>query len=149
MRVILENLIQSYPSVPEYRSLLLDSVRNLAIATQANGHISQAIALYRQVIAELESKEEPTPTDLYDAACCRSLIAGAAMEASSGLTAADAQAEGEQSVAAVRLAFDAGFSPSNLKMVRDGDPDLKAIRSRPDFQLLMMDLAFPRDPFVR
>jgi hypothetical protein len=29
------------------------------------------------------------------------------------------------------------------------DLDLDPLRSRPDFQLLMMDLAFPDDPFAR
>ena len=27
------------------------------------------------------------------------------------------------------------------------DPDLDPLRARPDFQILMMDLAFPPDPF--
>jgi hypothetical protein len=29
------------------------------------------------------------------------------------------------------------------------DADLDPIRSRPNFQLLMMDLAFPADPYQR
>jgi hypothetical protein len=29
------------------------------------------------------------------------------------------------------------------------DPDLDPLRSRPDFQLLMMDLAMPAEPFAR
>jgi hypothetical protein len=29
------------------------------------------------------------------------------------------------------------------------DTDLDPIRSRSDFQLLLMDMAFPADPFVR
>ena len=29
------------------------------------------------------------------------------------------------------------------------DPDLELLRSRDDFRMLMMDLAFPADPFAR
>jgi hypothetical protein len=29
------------------------------------------------------------------------------------------------------------------------DRDLDPLRSRPDFQVLMMDLSFPSDPFAR
>jgi hypothetical protein len=36
----------------------------------------------------------------------------------------------------------------NLSLIKT-DADLDPIRSRPDFQLLMMDLAFPADPFDR
>ena len=82
----------------------------------------------------------------YDDACCRSLISGAASEPCSGLTAAEGQAEAERAVAGVRRACDAGYA--NLPWIRRGDPDLAPIRSRPDFQRLMMDLAFPAQPFA-
>ena len=29
------------------------------------------------------------------------------------------------------------------------DPDFDSLRSRPDFQALLMDLAFPADPFSK
>ena len=45
---------------------------------QASGRPADAIAYYRRSIAELERLEKPTPVDIYDMACCRSLIAGAA-----------------------------------------------------------------------
>ena len=112
---------------------------------QDSGRAADAIVLYRQSIAELERLEKPTPLKLYDAACCRSLIAGAATEPGSGLTAAEGRAEAERAVEGVRRAIDAGYT--ELSWIRTGDPDLKPIRSRPDFQLLMMDLAFPTDPF--
>ena len=79
-------------------------------------------------------------------ACCHSLIAGAAPEPGSGLMLADARAEAERAVAGVREAFARGYG--NLEWVRRGDPDLKPIRRRPDFQLLLMDLLMPFDPFV-
>jgi hypothetical protein len=47
---------------------------------------------------------------------------------------------------AMRLAVATGFDNVG-HMGRD--PDLDPLRSRPDFQALMMDLAFPADPFQR
>jgi hypothetical protein len=42
---------------------------------------------------------------------------------------------------------EAGYA--NVVWVRTGDPDLKPIRSRADFQALMMDLVMPVEPFAR
>ena len=36
----------------------------------------------------------------------------------------------------------------NASLFRN-DPDLDSLRSRPDFQALMMDVVFPSDPFAR
>jgi tetratricopeptide (TPR) repeat protein len=44
-----------------------------------------------------------------------------------------------------RSAEQGKLEPSDLKADKDLDP----LHSRPDFQLLMMDLAFPADPFAR
>ena len=146
MRATLAGLVRDYPSAPDYQSLMDDCIRRLATALRASGRASAAIAYYRRSLAELEARENPTPTDLYNLACYRALIAGAATEPGSGLTAAEGRLEAEQAVAALRRAFAAGFT--DLSLAREGDPDLAPIRSRPDFQYLMMDLAFPADPFV-
>jgi hypothetical protein len=50
-------------------------------------------------------------------------------------------------VAGVRQAFAAGYG--NLVWVQTGDPDLIPIRSRPDFQALIMDRSLPVEPFAR
>jgi hypothetical protein len=47
---------------------------------------------------------------------------------------------------ALRGAIDFGYR--DLDQLRS-DVDLKPLRSRPDFQLLMMDLAMPAEPFAR
>jgi hypothetical protein len=114
---------------------------------QGTGRAAEAIGDYRRSIAELERIKTPTPIDIYDMACCRSLISGAASAAGSGLTTAEGQAEAEKAVAGVRRSLDAGYS--NLAWIRKVDPDLTPIRSRPDFRLLMMDVAFPAEPFDR
>ena len=147
MRATVARLIEAHPAAPRYRSQLADGIRRVGTVLQAAGRTADAIAHYRQSLAELERLETPTPTDIYDMACCRSLISGAASEPGSGMTTAEGRAEAERAVVGVRRAFDAGYS--NLSWIRTGDPDLKPIRSRRDFQLLMMDLIFPAQPFAK
>jgi serine/threonine-protein kinase len=129
------------------RSRWADALRRIGTALQASRRPAEAVGYYRQSMAILEELKSPTPTDVYDVACCHSLIAGAAREPGLGLTPADHRAEAEQAVAGVREAFARGYS--NLEWVRRGDPDLKPIRQRPDFQMLIMDLEFPVEPFAR
>ena len=45
----------------------------------------------------------------------------------------------------IRLAVAAGFRDAHQLRT---DTDLDSIRSRPDFQQLLMDLEFPTDPFT-
>ena len=130
---------------PYQQTNLAVGLRLHGIVLQKCGWPAEAVSAFREAIAVLKGLADPTPGNVYDMACCRSLIAGAAREAGSGLTAAEGRAEAEQAVEGVRRALDAGFT--ELSWIRTGDPDLKPIRSRPDFQLLMMDLAFPTEPF--
>jgi hypothetical protein len=49
-------------------------------------------------------------------------------------------------MSALRRAVAAGFDDVGHM---NRDPDLNPLRSRRDFQALMMELAFPADPFQR
>jgi hypothetical protein len=80
----------------------------------------------------------------YDLACYQALLAGAAANPGSGLTAAEGRAEANRAMSALRRAVAAGYR--NLAHMQT-DTDLDPLRSRPDFQALMMDLAMPTDPF--
>jgi serine/threonine-protein kinase len=147
VRLIQQKAAEIDPSDFPARSRWADALRRIGTTLQASGRPAHAISHYRQSLAILEGLKGPTPTDVYDMACCHSLIAGAAPEPGSGLTPADGRAEAERAVAGVREAFARGYS--DLKWVQHSDPDLKPIRRRPDFQMLMMDLIMPIDPLVR
>jgi hypothetical protein len=64
----------------------------------------------------------------------------------SDLTADDGCAAAEEAKIAPRRAVAAGWP--DVALVRT-DTDLDPSRSRSDFQLLMMDMAMPADPFAR
>jgi serine/threonine-protein kinase len=79
-------------------------------------------------------------------ACTHAELAGLAGEAGSGMTASEGRAEADRAMEWLRRAVAAGYQ--HVALMRK-DPDLDPLRSRPDFQLLMMDLEFPDDPFAR
>ena len=130
MRAIVARLIEAHPAAPRYRSQLADCTRRVGLVLQASGRAADAIAHYRQSLAELERLEKPTPIDLYDMACCRSLISGAASEPGSGLTAAEGRAEAERAVAGVRRALDAGYTESLLDSQRRPRPQADPVAPR-------------------
>jgi hypothetical protein len=69
-----------------------------------------------------------------------------AADPASRMTAAEGKAESERAMHVLRQAVAAGYRDLTWMRI---DTDLDPLRSRPDFQLLMMDLAFPSDPFTR
>jgi hypothetical protein len=53
---------------------------------------------------------------------------------------------GDQAIEQLRTAIRDGYA--NVHALRN-DPALDPLRDRPDFQALLLDLAFPVDPFAR
>ena len=115
---------------------------------QRAGRPAEAAAELRRAVAIMEPlcELQPDAYNLYNLACFRSLLSGIAAEPGSGVMATEVTSLGEQAVEALRRAVAAGLH--DLAFMRR-DPDLDALRSRPDFQLLIMDLAFPDEPFAR
>ena len=78
-------------------------------------------------------------------ACCHAGLAGLAGRPGSGVSAADGVDEAEKAMAGLRQAVAMGYrNPDAYRTESALDP----LRNRPDFQLLMMDLAFPAEPFA-
>src|SRR5262249_48692437 len=100
---------------------------------------------FRQAIADLQGQKEPSPWDYYNIACAQSLLSGLGGEAGSGLTADEGRAAAEEAMTSLRRAAAAGWRDAAPLMT---DTDLVPIRSRRDFRLLAMDVAFPSDPFA-
>ena len=79
-------------------------------------------------------------TIIYNKACVLAQISKLSGPHAEGRAAAD------RAMRVLRQAVAAGYYNA-AHMAKD--PDLDPLRSRPDFQILMMDLAFPADPFAR
>ena len=147
-RAILQRLAELYPTVTLFQNRVAMSYSYVGLVRKRAGRPAEAAAEFRRAIAVMEqlSTRQPDGYNLYNLACFRSLLSGIAAGPGSGLTIAEAGNLAEQAVLALRRAVAAGFRDVGF-MRRD--PDLDALRSRPDFQMLLMDLAFPEKPFTR
>ena len=111
------------------------------------GRLAEARRALERAIEIYQNRS--TLTGHYNLACAESRLSALAPSDPVGGTAAgraEREAHAERAIAALRRAMAAGLRDvASLRL----DTDLDPIRSRPDFQLLTMDLAFPADPFAR
>ncbi len=142
---IRERLAAAHPNNSQIQMQRVTIQARIATLTATTGDVAGGIAMLRHVLSVQEGLP-PGPGEIYNVACTRSILAGLASRPGSGMTPAQAEAEAVAAMASLRRATDAGFR--NLHHIR-GDDDLMALRPRRDFQLLLLDLALPADPFAR
>jgi serine/threonine-protein kinase len=147
-RAILQKLADANPTLILFQSRLAMSHAYVGLARQRAGRPSEAAGEFRRAIAIMErlSDLQPDGYNLYNLACFRSLLSGIGAQPGSRLTPAEVDRLGEQAVETLRRAVAAGLR--DVAFMRR-DTDLDPLRSRPDFQLLLMDLAFPEEPYAR
>jgi serine/threonine-protein kinase len=147
-RAILRKLADANPTLTLFQNRLAMSHAYVGLARQRGGRPAEAAVEFRRAVAIMErlSNLQPNGYNLYNLACFKSLLSGIAAESGSRLTAADVSSLGEQAVLALRRAVAAGLR--DLTFMRK-DADLDPLRSRPDFQVLLLDLAFPEEPFAK
>ena len=131
---------------PAYRSDLAVTLGIIGTVKQATGQFADAGSAFRQAIELLNGLRAPSSDDYYNLACYHARLAGLAGAPGSGITAEGARTEADRAMTNLRQAAASGFRMLSLMAI---DRDLDALRSRPDFQLLMMDLTFPEVPFGR
>jgi serine/threonine-protein kinase len=138
---IFERLAAEHPGFNDYPLYLAYTQMNLAKAHGALGRPAAA----RRALERAHSIYERQPPravavfTVYNMACTESLLSALAV-------GSERDAYAVRAIATLRRAFAAGYR--NLNTFRT-DTDLDPLRSRPDFQLLMMDLTMPDDPFAR
>jgi tetratricopeptide (TPR) repeat protein len=142
----LDGLLRTNPSLNMAQSWLLQGLRGLGATQLAAGQTPEAVATWRRAIEAGEHVRSSPAETLYYLAGCHALLGGVAGTPGCDLTAAEGQAELERAMDTLRRANSAGYRPVDW-MRRD--TALAPLRSRPDFQLLMMDLSFPAEPFAR
>jgi serine/threonine-protein kinase len=139
-----EALVRDVPSSSYYRMAAGGGYGSLGKVHLKAGSHAEALAMLRKAVAILESSDEVI--DLYNLAC-NLASASTIADPAEGPAAADRQrGDADRAAASIRRAIDLGYANSDSLKT---DPDLDPLRSRPDFQLLMMDLAMPADPFAR
>ncbi len=89
------------------------------------------------------SNQEPTLTP---PSCGHAALAALAGRDGSGVSSGEASSEADRAMALLTKAVAMGFR--NAAAFRT-ETSLHSLRNRPDFQLLILDLAFPARPFAR
>jgi serine/threonine-protein kinase len=143
--VILQRLTGANPEVTEPHEALAMNYEFLGGLLQHAGRCAEAVAALRKAVVIWERLPTRRPNAYYNQCCAHALLAGLSAEPASEMTAAEGQAEAVKAMLLLRRAVDAGYR--KFSYIRT-DPDLNALRSRPDFRHLIMDLEFPADPFA-
>jgi serine/threonine-protein kinase len=143
---IRRKLAEADPSVRLYQTNMAISLGQISgIHREAVRH-SEAATAARECVAILERLPILEPIDCYNLACGHAILAGIGTVPGSGMTAAEGRAEAERAMQWLHRAVARGYrNVGSMRREHDFDP----LRSRPDFQLLTMDLEFPDDPFAR
>src|SRR5262249_45824006 len=143
---ILEALFRADPNVSDNHTWLIQGLKGLGATHFAAARAADAVATWRRPVAIGERLRSPYDQPLYYLAGCHALLGAAAGLPGSGLAAEDGPIELGRGMDALRRAVAAGYR--DVTWMRR-DPDLEPLRSRPDFRVLLLDLAFPADPFTR
>ncbi|WP_165225646.1 serine/threonine-protein kinase [Aquisphaera insulae] len=142
-----QDLVRDYPRVRAYRSDLSTSRVILASLLNELKLPGDALAEYQRAAASYAELPTPELIDLYNIACVEARIGDLTLEAGSGELAdrkAAATSHYDRAMGSLRMAVAAGNRQYQLF---SEDPDLAPLRPRPDFQLLLQDIAFPARPF--
>jgi eukaryotic-like serine/threonine-protein kinase len=141
-----EVLVSTHPNVPEYRQGLAESLCGLGLARRAKRDFAGASADWRRAIALYKTVAGQDGECLFFYACCHASLSSVAGLPGTGMSDSARDAEADRAVALLVRAVEVGYSaPYTYR----NEPALDPLRDRPDFQLLMLDLAYPSDPFAR
>jgi serine/threonine-protein kinase len=143
---ILSHLANDHPGVivfPRFLALCYGHTGGIHLKA---GRPVEAAAAARRAVSLLEQLPTLEPIDCYNLACDHAKLAHVSALSGSGMSAVEGRAEAERAMQWLHRALARGYR--NVALMRR-DPDLDPLRSRDDFQLLMMDLSMPDDPFAR
>jgi eukaryotic-like serine/threonine-protein kinase len=134
------------PMSAEFRAKVWSLASERAEILLKHGRVAQAV----ESLESLSGEPCPVGSLYYNVACLYARAAKVTAEvpqvsAEQGREAR-ARAYNDHAVELLRKASSAGFREASQFAQ---DDDLAPLRSRPDFQVLMMDLAFPAKPFAR
>jgi serine/threonine-protein kinase len=141
-----ERLVQQNPTIGMYRRHLAISLRGRGLALRDLGDTAGTAADARRALGLYEGLSSRSGEEWFETACCRAMLAGMAGVAGSTGSAAEGKSEADAALGLLRKALDMGYR--NLAEILT-ESALDPLRPRPDFQLLMMDLAMPADPFAQ
>jgi eukaryotic-like serine/threonine-protein kinase len=144
-RALREPLVRAQPQVLYFHSGLSETYLRLGQVQFDMGNLDAAGAVWKRACAELDQTTSLDPEETFTYASCHSGLAGLAHRPGSGVSAAEAADRSEKAMGLLRRAVALGYRiPGAYRTESALDP----LRDRPDFQLLLLDVAFPAEPFA-
>jgi serine/threonine protein kinase len=147
-RNVLDRVADENPNVLQFQSWRASSQIYTASLLLQMGRRGEALEAYKLALERYERLSQKTPRDRYDIACAHARIASliAAELGRAQSSPAEARRHVDLAIAALRQAIEDGYRDVHTVST---DNDLDPLRSRPDFQQLIADLAFPDNPFAK
>ena len=121
-------------------------LRGRGLACLDLGDLAGAAADTRSSLAIWDRLPTRSGEHWYETACCHATLAALAGRERSDVPADEAEAEAVQAMALLKKAVRMGFR--GIARYRT-ETALDVLRDREDFRMLMMDVAFPADAYVR
>jgi tetratricopeptide (TPR) repeat protein len=141
-----DGIVKDQPNVVRFRNSLGIALRGRGLVHLASNDPARAAADTVRALELFDGLPARSGAEWFETACCHATLARLAGRAAPGLTAEQEGVETERAMDSLREAFALGYR--DLATLRH-EAALVAIRERPDFRLLMMDLAMPPRPFAR
>jgi hypothetical protein len=142
---LLESLVKDHSETAMYREGLAESCLRSGIARRDEGDAAGAAADCRRADALLEAIGATNAEVTILHACCHASLSCAAGRPGSGVSAGEAGEEAAKAMALLRRAAEMGFSDVAAYRNESG---LDPLHDRPEFRMLMLDLAFPGEPLA-
>ncbi len=140
-----EALVREHPESPGYRAGLAENHLDRGLARRALCDPAGAAADMRRAVALYDALPSRTGEQWFLSACSHAALAGLAVQAGSGVSAAEAASQAETALALLYKAVAMGYRNPAAYRTEDA---LDPLRDRDDFRLVVMDLAMPAEPFV-
>ena len=148
-QAVIDKVIQSYPNVPLYQGMSADVAINTAAVLVEMGRVAEAKAAYQAALVQHIRLPNKSAIDHFNIACLHGRVSAFIVAEPDGSTPARREEVArhlDQAMAALFQTVEAGYRKWSKFAA---DPDLDLLRSRSDFQRLMMDLAFPDNAFAK
>jgi hypothetical protein len=141
-----EPLVEAHPDFPDYRSGLGETYLRLGQVRSDLENLAGAAAAWKHASACYDGIESLSSDYTFIRACCHAGLARLAGRLGSGVSAEEGAQQAGKAMAVLRQAVALGYrDPAAYRT----ESALDALRNRPDFQALMMDLKFPPKVFAQ
>jgi tetratricopeptide (TPR) repeat protein len=143
---LFEQAVLQNPAGAWHRYMLACALRRRGLILRDLGDPAGAAADTQRALALCDGPGPRSVEEVFETACSHAMLGVLAGRAGSGVSAAEGEEEGGKSIERLRRAVAMGYrNRIELRL----ESALESLRSRNEFQLLMMDVAMPADPFAR